>query len=100
MQKRVSLARALLHRPPLLLLDEPETGLDQEALALLEGVLASHRDGGGTAVITTHGVEWGLAVADSVAILARGRIAYERDRADVDVATFRETYRALTEGGA
>ena len=99
MQKRVSLARALLHQPSVLLLDEPETGLDREALSLLEGLLATHRAEGGTTIVTTHSVERGLALADTVAVLARGRIAYERSRAEVDAATFEETYRTLTGGG-
>ena len=47
MQKRAALARAVLHRPPLLLLDEPETGLDQDAMDALEGLLARHREAGG-----------------------------------------------------
>jgi heme ABC exporter ATP-binding subunit CcmA len=96
MQKRVALARALLHEPRLLLLDEPETGLDQAALTLLEGVLAEHRAAGGSAVVTTHNVERGLAVSDTVAILAHGRIAYCERRGTVEVAGFQRIFQRYT----
>ena len=46
MQKRLSLARALLHSPPILIMDEPETGLDQEALEMLETVVSARSKGG------------------------------------------------------
>ena len=96
MQKRLSLARALLHDPPILLLDEPETGLDQEAqqglAALLGGEMARRR----TVVVTTHNLEQGLALGDRVAILAGGRITYQEDRAALDAASFRGAYERFT----
>lgn len=95
MQKRVALARAVLHRPPLLLLDEPETGLDQSAMAALEALLARHRHAGGSAVVTTHSVELGLRVADRAAILHNGRIVYDAPNA-MDAAGFRRLYAELT----
>lgn len=95
-QKRISIARALLHEPLLLLLDEPESGLDQEALGLLDQVLAQHRAQGGAAILTTHNVERGLALGSRVAILWNGRIAYLEERAALDAAAFRQTYARLT----
>ena len=92
MQKRLSLARALLHDPPILLLDEPETGLDQEALELLDALLASSEDVPRTVLMTTHNLERGLALGDRVAILAGGRIAYQESRSTLDVAGFRGTF--------
>ena len=80
MQKRAALARAVLHRPPLLLLDEPETGLDQDAMLALEQLLARHREAGGSAIVTTHGVEQGLRIANRAAIIHNGRIAYDAPR--------------------
>ena len=96
MQKRVSLARAVLHRPRLLIFDEPEAGLDQEALGLVEEMLEAHRSEGGSAIVTTHNVERGLSIADRVIILSNGRISYDEEARAIEAGTFRETYRERT----
>ena len=96
MQKRVALARAVLHRPPLLLLDEPETGLDQDAMTAFESLLARHRDAGGSAIVTTHGVEQGLRVADRAAIIHAGRLVYDAPAGAPDPDAFRRTYAERT----
>lgn len=54
MRQRLTLARALLHDPPVLLLDEPFTGLDSEGAEMLRGLLREHRDRGGAALVVTH----------------------------------------------
>ncbi len=92
MQKRVSLARALLHEPRVLLLDEPESGLDQEALQLLERILQETTANNGAVVMTTHNLERGLAMGHRVAILANGRIAYQEERDALDLVGFRGTF--------
>ena len=76
MQKRLSIARALLHEPSVLLLDEPEAGLDQEALGMLEGVLSDWKGLGRSAVLTTHNVEKGQLWGDRVAVMSRGQLAF------------------------
>ena len=96
MQKRVSLARAVLHRPRLLILDEPEAGLDQEGLELVEVLLAAHKAEGGSAIVTTHNVERGLSIADRVIILSSGRISYDEDASSLEAKSFREAYRERT----
>ena len=96
MQKRLSIARALLHRPSILLLDEPESGLDQEALGLLEEATRVEKGVHRTVVMTTHNVERGLLMGDKVAILANGRIAYQQSKEDLDMASFRDTYFQYT----
>ena len=78
MQKRFSIARALLHRPRVLLLDEPESGLDQSAAAMLRDVVAATRAGGGAVLLVTHNLDQALEMADRVAILSRGAVAHER----------------------
>ncbi|MEX2598208.1 MAG: heme ABC exporter ATP-binding protein CcmA, partial [Dehalococcoidia bacterium] len=75
MQKRVALARALLHRPAVLFFDEAETGLDQEGLRLLEEVISGVARGGAAVVFTTHSIERGLELADRLVVLARGAVA-------------------------
>ena len=92
MQKRVALARVLLHRPRLLLLDEPETGLDQEALKLLRQVLQRALEEGASVVITTHGTERGLEMADQVAVLVEGRLVWHTPRAQVDPPALQEIF--------
>ena len=74
MQKRLSIARALLHEPLVLLLDEPEAGLDQEALGMLQGVLSNWKGLGRSAVMTTHNVEKGRLWGDRVAVLSGGQL--------------------------
>ncbi len=96
MQKRVSLVRAVLHRPRLLIFDEPEAGLDQEGLEMVEALLDAHRAEGGSAIVTTHNVERGLSIADRVIILSSGRISYDEEAGSLEAISFRETYRERT----
>ncbi len=76
LQKRFSIARALLHDPPVLLMDEPDSGLDQEAQARLDEVVQEKKRSSGAVVMTTHNLDRGLAVGDRLAVLSRGRVAY------------------------
>lgn len=106
MVQRMAIARALLHDPEVLLLDEPDTGLDPQAAEMLHGLLSelSRRPGAtGTAtdgsierprtiVTVTHSIERGLAIADKVVILAGGRLAFEAPVAGMDAAAFRPIY--------
>ncbi|HEU0166215.1 MAG TPA: heme ABC exporter ATP-binding protein CcmA [Chloroflexota bacterium] len=69
-QQRLAIARALLHDPPVLLLDEPDTGLDADGLHLLETLLAS---GQRTVVFSTHNRPWAAAVATRSLELDGGR---------------------------
>ena len=72
-QQRVTIARALLHDPPILLLDEPDTGLDLAAFALLEELTV---DKPRTVVMTTHNLVGGLRLGTHVGVLARGRLVH------------------------
>ena len=92
MKKRFSIARALLHDPQVLLLDEPETGLDQEALSLLDSVIASRSESGRTVIMTTHNLERAVALGDRMAILASGRVAYDETIDDTDPEASRRAY--------
>ncbi|MBT3941714.1 MAG: ABC transporter ATP-binding protein [Chloroflexi bacterium] len=76
-QKRAALARAMLHRPRILFLDEAETGLDEPARKVLDGVISEHRAAGHAVVMTTHSIERGIAESDRVFVLAGGRIALD-----------------------
>jgi heme exporter protein A len=98
MQQRLSLARALLHDPAILLLDEPYTGLDQQATEVLREVLVSLVGRSRTVLMTTHNLERGLELCDRAAILANGRIVHQASKGDLDVASFREAYRRYGAG--
>ncbi len=97
MQQRLSVARALLHEPTLLLLDEPYTGLDQHASRVLGRVLEGLRDGHRTVVMTTHNLQEGLESCDRVAILVNGRLVFEEAAQEVDRTGFQATYFACVE---
>ncbi|MBI2955576.1 MAG: heme ABC exporter ATP-binding protein CcmA [Chloroflexi bacterium] len=96
MQQRVCIARAAIHNPPVLLLDEPDTGLDQQASELLRNVLLGFDDQRRTVIMTTHNLELGLRMCDRVAILARGKIRHVEPRESTGVDGFRRTYDELT----
>ena len=72
MRQRLALARAVLHRPRILLLDEPTTGLDDDGRERLRGLLASHD---GEAVISTHEPGWFEPLGARSVRLAEGRLA-------------------------
>ena len=77
MLQRLALARALLTRPSLLLLDEPFTGLDRDGALALGEQLGALRDAGAIVVIVTHDLEAIAGKTDHVAILRRGQLVFE-----------------------
>lgn len=74
MQQRLSLARAILHNPSILLLDEPYTGLDQEAASFLDGILQNLHGQGRTILLSAHRPQRLLQIASHVAWLRDGKI--------------------------
>jgi heme ABC exporter ATP-binding subunit CcmA len=78
MVQRLSLARALLHAPQFLLLDEPDTGLDQEGVQIVTTLLDEHTRQGGTALFTTHQPERAYALANNIITLHGGRIIHKK----------------------
>ncbi len=73
-RQRLALALALVHRPALLVLDEPTTGLDPQTRRALHQILRDHRAGGGGVLLSTHDLAEAERLCDRVAILHRGRI--------------------------
>ena len=92
MQQRLAIARAMLHNPSILLLDEPDTGLDQHAADRLSELLSAVGAHQRTILMTTHNLERGLSLGNRVVILAKGKIAYDVQRQGVSVAEVRERY--------
>ncbi len=97
MRQRLSLARALLHDPDVVLLDEPYTGLDPSAAAVLRGVLAELRDGRRTVVMVTHNLKEGLELATRIAIQASGRFVWTDEAAGVQREDFERHYHQVVE---
>ncbi len=94
--QRVSWARALLHAPRLLLLDEPETGLDQQGNELVDTLLAEHIAHGGSLLFTTHQLERAQSLSDHIVILSRGRVAYQQRTARLESGELRRRYQEVT----
>jgi heme ABC exporter ATP-binding subunit CcmA len=90
MVQRLAVARAILHAPELLLLDEPRSNLDPAAAELVEPLIG--RTSGATRVITSHDPQAALAEADLVLALKDGRAAYAGPPAGLEPATLRELY--------
>src|ERR1700681_791526 len=76
MRQRLAVARAFLHEPKVLLLDEPFTALDDRAIALLQALLRQALADGKTIVVSTHQLREALDLATHVALLNRGRLAF------------------------
>ena len=92
MQQRLAVARAILHDPQVLLFDEPHTGLDQDASAMLDGVLAESRARGCTVVMTSHDLSRALSLAERIDILSSGKIAGSVKHGDLGPEDFARYY--------
>jgi heme exporter protein A len=88
MAQRLSLARALLHDPGVLLLDEPDAGLDPLVRSELSGLLRGDR----SIVVTTHDLHLALTLADNLAILANGRFVFAAPTTSLTLETFGSVY--------
>jgi heme exporter protein A len=98
MQQRLAIARAILHEPEVLLLDEPYTGLDQSAAIMLDELLRSVATTGRTVMMTTHDIARGLANSDQVAILSHGRIAFCEPSERFEPGDFVRVYDQVVRG--
>jgi len=97
MQQRLTIARALLHDPEVVFLDEPYTGLDQQASRMLRSLLDAIRGRGRTVLMVTHNLEEGLELSSRVAIMSRGRIVEDRPASDLTRVQLETLYAAKVE---
>jgi heme ABC exporter ATP-binding subunit CcmA len=80
MRQRLAVARAFLHNPSLLLLDEPFTALDDRAIKVLQDLLKNALHEGRTIIMSTHQLREALELATDVALINRGKLAFRGDR--------------------
>jgi len=95
MQQRVSIARATVHDPTVVLLDEPFTGLDAAGAAALSAALGILRQSGAALVMVTHNIEEGLALATHAAVMTAGTFARYEPREGIDAREYADAYRTL-----
>jgi len=99
MKQRLSIARALIHKPSILLMDEPYTGLDQQAAEAFENVLRILDTQRVTKIMVSHNIERALQLCDRVMIMDKGKIAYDNMKTGIaDAESFRTIYLSLVSG--
>jgi len=99
MLQRCALARALIHRPDLLLLDEPFTALDRDAAAAIERLLREEQERGATVVLATHEVARGFAICQRAIILLRGALQWDGPISPAARAQFDGMYAEAVRSG-
>jgi heme exporter protein A len=96
MQQRLSVARAIIHDPLILFLDEPFTGLDQQGAENLKQLLRRFQNQGKTMIMTSHDLTKGLELCNRTAILKSGSVVHEDDTSKIRLSDFKHTYLKLT----
>jgi len=92
MIQRLAIGRAILHDPPVLLLDEPDTGLDQSSSQMLHDLIRRLGATSRAILLSTHNLDRALEWADSVCLLSEGKIVYQAETATMTGASIRQLY--------
>lgn len=100
MQQRVSIARALVNTPVLLLADEPYTGLDESGAQALTSVLRELKSDGAAMVLVTHQLNEGLELADHAAVMINGAVVSYQASANVSRSEYAAQYRDMVTANA
>ncbi len=95
LRQRVSIARALVHEPQVMLLDEPFTGLDDSGALALSEALRAVRASGAALVLVTHNIAEGLSLATRAAVMRRGKFVRVTDTAGAEPGAFALAYREM-----
>ncbi|MCK4999565.1 MAG: heme ABC exporter ATP-binding protein CcmA [Anaerohalosphaera sp.] len=96
--QRLAIARALVHKPSVLLADEPFTGLDKKSCDDLRNTLSDFVEQGGTVMMTTHDTRMGLACASRVIILDGSKLILDRPTEEIDADSFDADYISYGRG--
>lgn len=99
MKQRVSIARATVHNPKVVLADEPFTGLDVSGARALSTLLGDLRESGAALLLVTHNIDEGLSLATHAAIMHQGRLIRTGERASIVASEYANEYRDLVAAG-
>jgi heme exporter protein A len=97
MQQRLAIARAFLHEPDILLLDEPFTGLDHAGAGFLKNYLLKAHTAGKTCIMAIHDAPLGFEMADRLVVIERGIVALDARKSSLSLEQFQEKYAMITE---
>ncbi|MFS0776020.1 ABC transporter ATP-binding protein [Neobacillus sp. 3P2-tot-E-2] len=100
MVQRIAIARAIIHEPKIMLLDEPHTGLDQGAISILNNVVLSMKQKGCTTLMVTHDFKQAAEICDRIIIVKNGKIADDFKINSQSLSLVSEKYQVLVEGGS
>jgi heme ABC exporter ATP-binding subunit CcmA len=95
MQQRLAIARAFLHDPGILLLDEPFTGLDQAGSDFLKSYLLKAHSAGKTCIMAIHDAPLGYEMADRLVAIDKGVVALDIGKSSISLAQFQQKYRTM-----
>ncbi|MEH7354137.1 heme ABC exporter ATP-binding protein CcmA [Neobacillus drentensis] len=98
MIQRIAIARAIVHDPEVLLLDEPHTGLDQGAISILNNVIVSMKEKGATTLMVTHDFKQAAEICDRVIIVKNGKIVDDFKIENRNLGFVSEKYELQVEG--
>jgi heme exporter protein A len=98
MIQRIAIARAIVHEPEILLLDEPHTGLDQGAISILNNVILSMKEKGTTTLMVTHDFKQAAEICDRIIIVKHGKIVDDFRIENQNLGFVSEKYEQLVEG--
>jgi len=92
MSQRAAIARALLHDPSIIILDEPFTGLDQSASNLLTNILSEELKKNKIIIMATHNMELGYKISNQIAIMKKGNLVYFDKQKNISLHSLKEKY--------
>lgn len=95
LQQRVSIARAIVHEPSVVLLDEPYTGLDAAGAVALTEMLQVLRAADAALILVTHNLDEGLAVASRAAVMLAGKVVRIDESHDLNLQDYQAMYRSM-----
>jgi heme exporter protein A len=98
MIQRIAIARAIVHEPKILYLDEPHTGLDQGAIGILNNVIVSMKEKGTTTLMVTHDFKQAAEICDRILIMKNGKIVDDFKLKERNLDYVNEKYQHQVEG--